>query len=67
MNKRSKIYNYFMNNVSNYHFKHKHFHLRMTSDDAFKFWRIKYKIRLCYVDGLHYYQNENDYTNYSIS
>ncbi len=68
MNKRiSKIYNYFINNVSNYHFKHKHFHLRMTSDDAFKLLKsFNIKLDFCYVDGLHYYQNiKNDYLNYS--
>ena len=62
----SKIYNYFINNISNYAFNDKHFHLRMTSDTAFELLKsINIKIDFCYIDGLHYYQNiKNDYSNY---
>ena len=30
----SEIYNYFLNNISNYSFKNKHMHLRMKSENG---------------------------------
>ena len=62
----SKIYNYFLNNVSTYSFNDKHFHLKMTSDNAFELLKkINIKIDFCYIDGLHYYDNiKKDYLNY---
>ncbi len=63
----SKIFNYFMNNISNSNYRHNHFHLRMTSDKAFKLLKsFNIKIDFCYIDGNHYYDNfRNDFLNYN--
>ena len=62
----SKIYNYFLNNVSTYSFNDNHFHLKMTSDNDFELLKkINIKINFFYIDGLHYYENiKRDYSNY---
>tara|TARA_X000000368_G_C23041894_1_gene717324 strand:- start:1594 stop:2526 length:933 start_codon:yes stop_codon:yes gene_type:complete len=63
----TKIYNYFMNNISNSNYKHNHFHLRMKSDKAFELLKsFNIKIDFCYIDGNHYYENfKSDFLNYN--
>ena len=63
----SKIYHYFINNISNYSFKDKHMHLRMKSDNGFSLLKKpNIKIDFCYIDGSHYYEGiKNDYNNFN--
>ena len=63
----SKVYRYFINNISNYSFKHNHIHLRMKSDDGFALLKkLNVKIDFCYIDGSHYYNGiKNDYNNFN--
>ena len=63
----SKIYRYFINNVSNYSFRHNHVHIRMKSDDGFALLKkLNIEIDFCYIDGSHYYQGiKNDYNNFN--
>ena len=63
----SKIYHYFINNVSNYSFKNNHIHIRMKSDNGFSLLKkLNIKIDFCYIDGSHYYDGiKNDYNNFS--
>mgnify|MGYP003952475415 CR=1 FL=1 len=63
----SKIYHYFINNISNYSFKHNHIHFRMKSDDGFALLKkLNIKVDFCYIDGSHYYDGiKNDYNNFN--
>jgi hypothetical protein len=64
----SKVYYFFINNISVTKFKNNFIHLRMTSKEAFNLISsLNLFVDFCYIDAGHLYEDiKCDYTNYNL-